>query len=275
MKKNCMKKVGILGILMFLTMLAVPSLRLNAQNQSPQIPNYPRIFIEGERVQIPNDEQQPMIIDGRVMVPLRAVSEALGFTIDWNAQTQSVMLEGTGYIALVQIGSYDMSVNGDTVLLDVPAQILNSRTMLPVRAISEATGFEVRWDSANRIVDILTPIVVIDYWPEYLPEHLQGSISLRSEQYFNSIVNLSNLMQFRIAFYTIPGEFLDVVDRDEFRSWAADRRERDGVIAREMLLMHFVRDFNISREQFDSIVEPLREAQERMAARGVIDLNCE
>jgi len=257
-----------------LAIIATPSLVLNAQIQSPGISNYPRIFVDGERVQILNDEQQPLIVDGRVIIPLRVVSEALGFTVEWHEQLQIASVEKIGYSVLVQIGNYDMSVNGDNVSLDVPAQIINARTMLPLRAVSEATGFDVRWDDANKIVDILTP-VTIDYWPEHLPRHVPGSVTFRPEHFFSSIVDFPDLMQFRIAFYTMPSEFLEIAERDEFQKWVEDFSQREGRIVHEMLLARFIQDFNVSREQFDAITEPIREAHERMAAQGIIDPNCE
>lgn|GEM_PF-3452007 len=113
-----------------------------------------RIRISGEFVYIPADEQQPVIIGNRTLVPLRAVMEALGFTVGWDEQTQTASLVKQGHIVYVQIGSSDIIVDGYAAPTDVPAQIINSRTMIPVRAVSEATGFEVRWDDTSLIVDI-------------------------------------------------------------------------------------------------------------------------
>ena len=255
MKKYGTKMVGIVFFVTLVVMVTMPSLALNAQRLNDRIPQNPRIRIDGKLIQIPYDDQQPEIVDGRVMIPLRAVTESLGFTIEWNAQTQTVMLEGAEYNTVVQVGSYEMSVNGNIVTLDVPAQIINARTMLPVRAVSEATGFDVQWDSLNRTVHILSPIT-IDHWPESLPQHMPGDITLRPEQFFTGIVDhLSAPMRFRILFYTIPLEFFDMVNDDEVVAWTNNigRLNED-----EMLLMHFVQDFNIPRENFDSVVNEMR-----------------
>ena len=123
--------------------------------------SYPRIRIDGEFIHI--SDQQPVIINGRTLVPLRAVMEPLGFIVEWDDNTRIARL--TKYtnnvrtqVIQVEIGSPVLTVAPTPatgpVILDVPAQIMNGRTMVPLRAISEAGGFEVNWDAVNRIVDI-------------------------------------------------------------------------------------------------------------------------
>ena len=119
----------------------------------------PQIQINGEIVRIPFGDQQSIIVDGRTLVPLRAVMEALGFEVGWETTSQNrVTLIKLEFDISFTIGSRIMIVNGNNVSLDVPAQLINGRTMVPLRAISEATGMEVRWDDENLIVDILTDL---------------------------------------------------------------------------------------------------------------------
>ena len=113
-----------------------------------------RIHVNGNNIHIPFTEQQPVIIDDRTLVPLRAVMEHLGFTVDWEEDEQLVTLTLGDSIVHVQINNYNMQVNNNTVIIDVPPQLINERTMVPVRAIAEATGFTVDWDGNNRIVHI-------------------------------------------------------------------------------------------------------------------------
>jgi len=227
---------------------------LNAQSSLSRLPPYPRIKIDGEWLNIPDGEQQAVNINGRVMIPLRAVSEALGLSVDWNVQTRTATLEGAGQNVIVQVGSYDMNVNGDTVPLDVPAQIINSRTMLPVRAISEATGFEVRWDNLNRIVHILPPIT-IDHWPAHLPQYTPGDITLHSSGEQLLFQDLSKPMQFRYVFYGVPGKLQALVGMMDSYYWLENEWHR---AEDTMILMHFVKHFNISREDFDDAIESRR-----------------
>lgn len=98
---------------------------------------------------------QPTIIDGRTMVPLRAIFEALGATVEWDGDTQTVTSVKKDTTIQLTIGDANLYVNGEAKALDVPAQIMDSRTLVPVRAISEAFGCQVDWNAANRIVSIV------------------------------------------------------------------------------------------------------------------------
>ena len=99
---------------------------------------------------------QPTIIDGRTMVPLRAIFEALGATVEWDGDTQTVTSFKTDTIIQLTIGDANLYVNDEAKVLDVPAQILDSRTLVPARAISEAFGYDVEWWSAYKTVSIVT-----------------------------------------------------------------------------------------------------------------------
>jgi len=147
--------------------------------------NSPRIRINGAFVHIPADDQPPVIVDNRTLVPLRAVMEALGFDVHWNDTTRTITLSNVTHVGSVWIMlpleeiphemgfpvredtwthfpgnmyiSNAQNADGLIIPLDVPPQIINNRTMVPVRAISEASGMDVDWDGANLIVDIQTP----------------------------------------------------------------------------------------------------------------------
>ena len=98
---------------------------------------------------------QPLIIEnGRTLVPLRFIAEALGSDVDWNQSTQVVTAIKDETTVIMQIGSHTMTRDGMESNLDVPPQIVNSRTLVPVRAITEAFDLFVDWDSTNRIVVI-------------------------------------------------------------------------------------------------------------------------
>ena len=98
----------------------------------------------------------PTIVNGRTLVPLRAIFEALGATVDWDDATQTVTSEkGETKISLT-INSNIMTVNGEEKTLDVPATLIDSRTLVPVRAISESFGLQVGWDGENNLVSILS-----------------------------------------------------------------------------------------------------------------------
>ena len=94
------------------------------------------------------------IINDRTMVPLRAIFEALGATVEWNNETRTVTSEKGDTKISLTIDDTNLYVNGEAKVLDVPAQIVNDRTMVPARAIAEAYGCKVEWDGETRTVTI-------------------------------------------------------------------------------------------------------------------------
>jgi len=115
------------------------------------------VTVNGRRLTF--TDQHPVILHDRVLVPLRDVFEYLGFYVTWNPQTQVVTMANRRFAITVTIGSYSFVVNGEQRPLDAPAQIINERTMLPIRAILESADFIVSWNNSTRTVRILTPLV--------------------------------------------------------------------------------------------------------------------
>lgn len=104
-------------------------------------------------------DQPPVISNGRTLVPMRAILEALGATVEWDANSKSVMATRGNTAALLTVGNSIMrygSVGGSAIdeTLDAPPEIINGRTMIPARAIAEAFSCQVGWDAASRTVTI-------------------------------------------------------------------------------------------------------------------------
>ncbi len=96
--------------------------------------------------------QKPVIVNGRTLVPLRAIFEAMGANVNWDDATRTVTASRGDTTISLAIGSDQLYVNGEAKTLDVPAQIINNNTMVPVRAIAESFGCEVNWnDEARRV----------------------------------------------------------------------------------------------------------------------------
>jgi hypothetical protein len=98
--------------------------------------------------------QPPIMQDDRVFVPLRGVFEDLGAHVDWNPSTQTVTAFRGHTKVQLTIGQTTASVDGKPVQLDVPAQIIQGSTMVPLRFVGEALGNNVRWDAGNQSVII-------------------------------------------------------------------------------------------------------------------------
>ncbi len=99
-----------------------------------------------------------MLIDGRTMVPFRAICEALGATVDWDDPTQTVMVVKEETTLELQIGNPMIKKNGKNKELDVPAQLVEERTLVPVRAVAEGLGAIVEWDDPTQTVTITQPV---------------------------------------------------------------------------------------------------------------------
>ena len=81
-----------------------------------------------------------------------AIFEALGAQVNWNADTKTVTAERQETQVSLTIGSNALFVNGEQKTLDVPAQIIQDRTLVPVRAIAESFRCIVDWDGERQMV---------------------------------------------------------------------------------------------------------------------------
>ncbi|MBP3359698.1 MAG: copper amine oxidase N-terminal domain-containing protein [Clostridia bacterium] len=109
------------------------------------------VYLNGKQLQF---DVQPQIINDRTMVPLRAIFEALGASVHWDDNTKTVTSSKNTTNIILTVDRTTMSVNGNSVALDSPACIVDGRTLVPVRAISEAYNTFVDWSEKNKSVVI-------------------------------------------------------------------------------------------------------------------------
>lgn len=112
------------------------------------------VFVDGITVIF----DSPPYIDNnnRLMVPLRAIAEAMNATVNWNPQTRVINISrGKDYI-IFTIDSRDAMVNGETKVMDTAAVIIDSRTMVPVRYVGEFFNSNVNWDPIQKRVTIIS-----------------------------------------------------------------------------------------------------------------------
>lgn len=112
------------------------------------------VSLDGNTVNFPN--QQPVVVEGRTLIPLRGVFDNMGYTISWNGNTKTVTLSKGSDTIVINIGESCYYLNGNRNAIDVPAQIINGSTMLPLRAIADATGVNVTWDNNTKVAAIVT-----------------------------------------------------------------------------------------------------------------------
>ncbi len=121
------------------------------------------IWVDDEYIEM---DVAPAIIEGRTMVPVRAIFEALGAEIEWNQETKTATAVLDNTTVSITLDSAVMTktetTSGGTkttdVALDVSAKIIDGRTLVPVRAISEAFGCHVNWVAHSREVQIWSAI---------------------------------------------------------------------------------------------------------------------
>ena len=103
-----------------------------------------------------NKNVTPIIVNGCTMLPIRFVAENLGTSLEWDDANQIIKMERYGTTIEMKIGNSFMKLNGEPVELEVPAQILNGRTMVPLRAVVHALNIPIHWrqDGANGIIII-------------------------------------------------------------------------------------------------------------------------
>ncbi len=109
------------------------------------------IYVDTEKV---STDTPPTIVDGRTLVPVRAIFEAIGASVEWDASTRTATGVRSDTTVSIQIDNTTAYVNGEPYILDVPAQLINNRTMVPARFISEAMGCDVTWHQSTQTVGV-------------------------------------------------------------------------------------------------------------------------
>ena len=116
-----------------------------------------KLWVNGNYV---TTDADPYIEKGRTMVPIRVISENLGYEVSWTPEEQKVAIfkpefAETGFGIILYINNPVVGLYEDEeIKLDAPPKIINGRTFVPIRFIAETMGLKVNWDNANRTVII-------------------------------------------------------------------------------------------------------------------------
>lgn len=112
----------------------------------------PKVYVMGRE---PKFDVKPQILNGRTLVPVRAIAEALNTTsIDWNAEKRLVTIKKDDKILKLYIDQTVYFVNEVNKDTDVPAQIIDGRTMVPLRLVSEVFETKVDYDAETMMITI-------------------------------------------------------------------------------------------------------------------------
>lgn len=118
-----------------------------------------KVLLDGERIEF---DVQPIIENDCTLVPIRAIAEKLGAEVVWISPNVFMIKEKE--IVMLSIGSKNMAIGSKNMAIDVfaavsldtPPIIVNNRTLVPLRAISEAFGSDVQWDGETCTVSIIS-----------------------------------------------------------------------------------------------------------------------
>lgn len=152
------------------------------------------VTVNGEKI---NFDQHPIIENDRTLVPVRFIFEALGATVEWVPATETVIAYQGSHRVVLQIGSYRMLQGGKTVLLDAAPRLVNDRTLVPLRAISEAFGAVVEWLEESKTVvitvDQTQPEQGTDLTPSPQPEQSPDALpGLQETDFEKQVFQLVN-----------------------------------------------------------------------------------
>lgn len=176
---------------------------------------------------------EPINENGRVLVPMRAIFEQLGASVEWVQSEQTAWAKRDGEFYCLPIGNTTMSMGivdswgnvqwVDKKTLDVPAKVINDRTMVPVRAVSEALRADVYWDGEGQSVYVSVP-----QEPEgwiYYPSKSDGNKLYAIDSNGQNRCKLSDMSCYDIQFHQGYIYFFTYDDPDKLYRIKADGTE--------------------------------------------------
>jgi len=99
----------------------------------------------------------PQIVNGRTLVPMRKIFEEMGATVNYDASSKTITAKKGEKVVAMKVGSTTISVSGTASTIDVAPTIIDSRTLVPVRAVSESLNATVEWN------DALHKVIIFDW----------------------------------------------------------------------------------------------------------------
>ena len=146
--KNITKKL--------LSIFAASAIAVSMLPQSLAANDDIKVIVNGSELKIAEGDTKPFVEDGRTLVPMRAIFEALGATVEWDDATKTVTSKSDNGNIEMTVGSDTIKINGADTKVDVPAKIVEGRTVVPVRVISEGLNCKVEWSQEAQTVTIIS-----------------------------------------------------------------------------------------------------------------------
>lgn len=162
MKKSC----TFLILILLLTMLGAPF-----------------TVAVAEDLKEPDIVENGKIMDGRTMIPIRIVSSRFGFQVDWHQESKTVIIRDDITRIDLQLSTPKAKVNEREVMLDIPAQIIQGVTYVPLKFLGDAFGANVSWSSQFKAAHVIyadTDLLIYTTIPP-VPKLTEGQIRIFSD----------------------------------------------------------------------------------------------
>lgn len=149
------------------------------------------VYVNGKKLTF---DQEPIIQNDYTLVPFRTIFEELQMTVQWFEDERRVTAQKDGAAVTLFIDNPVMLVNDGSVELAAPPIIYNDRTLVPLRAVSEAAGADVGWDPSTRTVTITADTDDFESWGKQvlkLVNKERRSAGLSSLQWDDSLAEVA------------------------------------------------------------------------------------
>lgn len=113
--------------------------------------NDSNILIDGKSI---ISDIYPIMINDRTMIPIRLLTEALGASVEWIEQSKTIIIRSEEALIKMNIGNKKYTIDGNEYTMDIEPIIVNNRTLVPIRFISEALNCTVSWDQDTQTATI-------------------------------------------------------------------------------------------------------------------------
>lgn len=148
----------------------------------------------------------PQKINGRIMVPLRAIFESLGAEVGWDNKTQTITGTKEGSNMSLRVNEATATVNGKTVQLDVPPTKIRGSVFVPTRFVAESFGAKVTWDDNTKHITISTGANIPDstYYFVYNSKKVSDDDLAAIKLYTNKFKESQNILFDATVYKTAP-----------------------------------------------------------------------
>ncbi len=155
------------------------------------------LYIDGEKL---SGSYQPILINNSTVAPVRIITEQLGSQVTWDGQNKTVTITNGPDVIVLTIDKKEVKRNSQTINLTVAPTIIDSRTYVPLRFVSEVLGYQVQWNGAEKRIDIISPSAKITEIIQARVGDEQAILVKVEGEYSYTTMSLANPKRFVVDF---------------------------------------------------------------------------